>query len=103
MDQTEKLVTIIELKKRGDSDEQAMRKLRAVRSDVTAAISGSHGLNVAVHPVGRLPGGTGGFWAHQRSCAPPVERAETDPVCTLRSSPAPAKRSARSPAQWPLS
>jgi fatty acid CoA ligase FadD21 len=40
-------LTIIELKKRGDSDEQAMRKLRAVRNDVTAAISRSHGLNVA--------------------------------------------------------
>jgi fatty acid CoA ligase FadD21 len=47
VDQTEKLVTIIELKKRGDSDEEAMRKLMAVRNDVTAAISRSHGLNVA--------------------------------------------------------
>ena len=31
MSQTEKLVTIIELKKRGDSDGEAMRKLNAVR------------------------------------------------------------------------
>jgi fatty acid CoA ligase FadD21 len=44
---TEKLVTIIELKKRGDSDEEALRKLCVVKNDVTAAISKSHGLNVA--------------------------------------------------------
>jgi fatty acid CoA ligase FadD21 len=47
VDQTEKLVTIIELKKRGDSDEEALDKLNVVKNDVTAAISNSHGLNVA--------------------------------------------------------
>jgi fatty acid CoA ligase FadD21 len=47
MGQTEKLVTIIELKKRGDSDEDARRKLNLVKSDVTAAISKSHGLSLA--------------------------------------------------------
>ncbi len=47
VDEAEKLVTIIELKKRGDSDEKAVHKLRVVKSDVTAAISESHGLNVA--------------------------------------------------------
>lgn len=47
VDQTEKLVTIIELKKRGDSDEEALHKLGVVKNDVTAAISKSHGLNVA--------------------------------------------------------
>lgn len=47
VDETEKLVTIIEVKKRGDSDEEAMQKLSAVKNDVTAAISKSHGLNVA--------------------------------------------------------
>ncbi|HTX95071.1 MAG TPA: fatty-acid--AMP ligase FAAL21/FadD21 [Mycobacterium sp.] len=46
-DETEKLVTIIELKKRGDSDEEALRRLDSVKNDVTAAISSSHGLNVA--------------------------------------------------------
>jgi fatty acid CoA ligase FadD21 len=46
-DVAEKLVTIIELKKRGDSDEEAVHKLRLVKNDVTAAISESHGLNVA--------------------------------------------------------
>lgn len=47
VDSTEKLVTVIELKKRGDSDEEAMRRLACVKSDVTAAISTVHGLNVA--------------------------------------------------------
>ncbi|MGV0037678.1 fatty-acid--AMP ligase FAAL21/FadD21 [Mycobacterium colombiense] len=47
VDETEKLVTIIELKKRGDSDEDAKRTLDTVKNDVTAAISNSHGLNVA--------------------------------------------------------
>jgi fatty acid CoA ligase FadD21 len=47
VDQTEKLVTIIEVKKRGDSEEEAMQKLSVVKNDVTAAISNSHGLNVA--------------------------------------------------------
>lgn len=43
---TEKLVTVIELKKRGDSDEEAMRWLTCVKGDVTAAISKAHGVNV---------------------------------------------------------
>lgn len=47
VDETEKLVTIIELKKRGDSDEEALHRLDVVKNDVTAAISNSHGLNVA--------------------------------------------------------
>jgi fatty acid CoA ligase FadD28 len=45
--ETEKLVAIIELKKRGDSHEDAMAKLTAVKRDVTSAISTSHGLSVA--------------------------------------------------------
>jgi fatty acid CoA ligase FadD21 len=47
VDQTEKLVTIIELKKRGDSDQESMHKLGVVKNDVTSAVSRSHGLNVA--------------------------------------------------------
>ena len=47
VDETEKLVTIIELKKRGDSDEEVLRRLDVVKNEVTAAISSSHGLNVA--------------------------------------------------------
>ena len=47
MSGTEKLVAIIELKKRGDSDEDAMHRLGAVKREVTSAISKSHGLSVA--------------------------------------------------------
>jgi fatty acid CoA ligase FadD21 len=43
---TEKLVTVIELKKRADSSEEAMHWLTCVKSDVTSAISNEHGLNV---------------------------------------------------------
>jgi len=43
---TEKLVTVIELKKRGDSNEEAMRWLSGVKSEVTSAISNAHGLTV---------------------------------------------------------
>jgi long-chain fatty acid adenylyltransferase FadD28 len=46
-DGTEKLVAIIELKKRGDSDEEVMDKLGVIKSEVTSAISTSHGLSVA--------------------------------------------------------
>jgi fatty acid CoA ligase FadD21 len=47
VEQTEKLVTIIEVKKRGDSDEEAMHKLSVVKNNITSAIAKSHGLNVA--------------------------------------------------------
>ncbi len=43
---TESLVAVIEVKKRGDSTEDAMHWLGAVKSDVTSAISNAHGLNV---------------------------------------------------------
>jgi fatty acid CoA ligase FadD21 len=46
LDSTEKLVTIIELKKRGDYNEEAMHWLTCIKSDVTSAISNAHGLNV---------------------------------------------------------
>jgi fatty acid CoA ligase FadD21 len=63
VDQTEKLVTIIEVKKRGDSEEEARQKLSVVKNDVTAAISKSHGLNVAdlvLVPPGSIPTTTSG-------------------------------------------
>ncbi|POX84039.1 acyl-CoA synthetase [Mycobacterium kansasii] len=44
---TEKLVAIIELKKRGDSDPDAMERLGAIKREVTSALSASHGLSVA--------------------------------------------------------
>lgn len=43
---TEKLVVIIEIKKRGDSEMDATDYLDAVKREVTAAISNSHGLAV---------------------------------------------------------
>lgn len=63
VDETEKLVTIIEFSKRGESDEDARHRLDVVKNDVTAAISKSHGLNVAdlvlVEP-GSIPTTTSG-------------------------------------------
>jgi long-chain fatty acid adenylyltransferase FadD28 len=44
---TEKLVAIVELKSRADSDEEAMDKLGVVKRKVTSAISNLHGLSVA--------------------------------------------------------
>ncbi len=43
----EKLVAIIELKNKGDSDEDATDRLRVVKREVKSAISKSHGLSVA--------------------------------------------------------
>ena len=59
----EKLVAIIELKKRGNSDEDAMRRLDVVKREVTSAISESHGLSVAdvvLVPLGSIPLTTSG-------------------------------------------
>ncbi|OBH63204.1 acyl-CoA synthetase [Mycobacterium intracellulare] len=63
VDETEKLVTIIELKKRGDSGEDGRHGLAALKNDVTAAISNSHGLTVAdlvLVPPGSIPTTTSG-------------------------------------------
>jgi fatty acid CoA ligase FadD28 len=60
---TEQLVVIIELKKRWEFEEEAMRKLDAVKGEVNAAISTSHGLSVAdlvVVPPGSIPITTSG-------------------------------------------
>jgi long-chain fatty acid adenylase/transferase FadD26 len=46
-DITEQLVTIIELKNRGTSAEEAMPKLHSVKREVTSAISKSHSLRVS--------------------------------------------------------
>ena len=43
----EKLVAIIEFKKRGDSDEDALQRLGAIKREVTSALSNTHGLSVA--------------------------------------------------------
>ncbi|TAM70953.1 fatty-acid--AMP ligase FAAL21/FadD21 [Mycobacterium sp.] len=63
VDETEKLVTIIELKKRDDCGQDAPHRLDIVKNNVTAAISNSHGLNVAdlvVVPPGSIPTTTSG-------------------------------------------
>jgi len=67
---TEKLVAIIELKKRGDSDEDAMHKLELVKREVTSAISRSHDLSVAdlvLVPPGSIPITTSGK-VRRREC-----------------------------------
>jgi len=46
LNSTEQLVTVIEIKKRDDSDQNAGDRLGEVRSDVTSAISNAHGLNI---------------------------------------------------------
>jgi fatty acid CoA ligase FadD21 len=60
---TEKLVTVIEVKKRGESTVEAGQWLTAVKSDVTSAISNAHGLNVGdlvLVPPGSIPTTTSG-------------------------------------------
>ena len=46
-DDTEKLVAIIELKNRADSNEEAVNEFDVVKREVTSAISNLHGLSVA--------------------------------------------------------
>jgi acyl-CoA synthetase (AMP-forming)/AMP-acid ligase II len=46
-DGVEKLVAIVELKTRDDSEEAAMHRMGVVRRELTSAISKSHGLSVA--------------------------------------------------------
>nr|MCH9766364.1 AMP-binding protein [Actinomycetes bacterium] len=63
VDSTEKLVTVIELKKRTDINDDAMRWLSEVKSDVTSAISNAHGLSVGdlvLVPPGSIPTTTSG-------------------------------------------
>ncbi|WP_081285099.1 AMP-binding protein [Mycobacterium intracellulare] len=63
---TEKLVTVIELKKRGDSSEEAQdvrHWLTSIKTDVTSAISNAHGVHVGdlvLVPPGSIPTTTSG-------------------------------------------
>jgi long-chain fatty acid adenylase/transferase FadD26 len=69
--QSEQLVTIVELKKRGSSDEEARDRLNSVKREVTSAISKSHGLRVAdivLVPPGSIPITTSGK-ARRSTCA----------------------------------
>ena len=59
----EQLVVVMEVKKRGDSDEEAMERLGLIKREVTSAISNSHGLSVAdlvLVPPGSIPITTSG-------------------------------------------
>ncbi len=62
-DGVEQLVVVIETRKRGDSDEEAMQKLADLKREVTSAVSNSHGVAVAdlvlVH-AGSIPITTSG-------------------------------------------
>jgi fatty acid CoA ligase FadD21 len=63
LDSTEKLVTVIELKRRGDSTLEATHWLSGIKSDVMSAISNAHGLNVGdlvLVPPGSIPTTTSG-------------------------------------------
>ena len=64
VDSTEQLVTVIEMKKkRGEPSEDVLQRLSGVKSDVTSAISNSHGLNVGdvvLVPAGSIPTTTSG-------------------------------------------
>jgi fatty acid CoA ligase FadD28 len=60
---TEQLVVVMEVKRRGDSDEDVMEKFGVVKREVTSAISNSHGLGVAdlvLVPPGSIPITTSG-------------------------------------------
>ncbi|WP_217696683.1 AMP-binding protein [Mycobacterium sp. GA-1841] len=60
---TEKLVTVIELKKRGEVTGEAVHWLTGLKSEVTSAISNAHGLNVGdlvLVPPGSIPTTTSG-------------------------------------------
>ena len=62
-DRTEQLVAIVELKKRGDSEEEALDRLRTVKREVTSAIKKSHSVRVAdlvLVPPGSIPITTSG-------------------------------------------
>ena len=60
---TEKLVTIIELKKRGESHEELLENLGIVKRDVSSAVFNTHGLSIAdlvLSPPGSIPITTSG-------------------------------------------
>jgi len=79
---SEKLVAIIELKKRGETDDEARARLGAIKREVTSALSNSHGLSVAdlvlVAP-GSIPTTTSGK-VRRRAC---VEQYRQDQFARL--------------------
>jgi len=59
----EQLVVVIEVKKRGDSEEQVTHNFEVLKRAVTSAVSNSHGLGIAdlvLVPPGSIPTTTSG-------------------------------------------
>src|SRR5882757_7002934 len=79
-DETEKLVAIVEVKKRGDSDDEHTERLRSLKREITSAISNIHRLRVAdlvFVPPGSLPITTSGK-LRRSSCAEYYRKTEFD-------------------------
>jgi long-chain fatty acid adenylase/transferase FadD26 len=77
-DHTEQLVVIVELKKRGNSDEEALDRLHSMKQKVISAISGSHSLRVAdvvLVPPGSIPITTSGK-IRRSACAERYQQGE---------------------------
>ncbi|MBU9763073.1 AMP-binding protein [Mycobacterium sp. TNTM28] len=75
-DGTEQLVVVMEVKKRGDSDQEVKAKLDVVKREVTSAISNSHGLAVSdlvLVPPGSIPITTSGK-VRRSSCVEEYQR-----------------------------
>jgi long chain fatty acid CoA FadD26 len=81
-DRTERLVAIVELKKRGGSEGEALHRLHSVKREVTSAVSKSHSLRVAdlvLVPPGSIPITTSGK-VRRSAC---VERYRQDEFSRL--------------------
>ena len=81
-ERTERLVAIVELKKRGGSDEEALHRLRTVKREVASAIKKSHSVRVAdlvLVPPGSIPITTSGK-VRRSAC---VERYRQDEFSRL--------------------
>jgi len=81
-DQSERLVVIVELKNRGESHDDVMQRLRAVKREVTSAVVQSHNLRVSdvvFVPPGSIPITTSGK-IRRSSC---VERYKQDGFARL--------------------
>ena len=83
-EQTEQLVAIVEVKKRGDSDEERIQRLRTLKREITSAVSNVHRLRVAdlvFVPPGSLPITTSGK-VRRSSCAEQYRRNEFERMDT---------------------
>lgn len=77
-DRTEQLVAIVEVKKRGDSEEEILDAFQAIKREVTSAISTAHGIMVAdlvLVPRGAIPITTSGK-IRRSACAERYRKAE---------------------------